>query len=619
MVGFTHNDNARQPVDAGYNVSNPATVDNSTKILVCDDDMMVRLLARECLEEAGMSVVDAADGDEAIAMFALEQPDLVFLDVDMPGKTGFEVCQEIRATAHGKNVPVLIATGADDKASIDHGFKVGATQYKTKPVNWTLLSRDIRYMLRASQAFLELKSQEDKLRYFAYFDQLTDLPNRRSFSEQLNRHLVNAQPANAKTGLIVFGIDHFKRINDSCGYERGDQLLCRIAQCLQDHLRATGYVISDNSVDESATEQTTCLVDLARIGGDEFSILVRNAIDEAQLQTIASEVLKALAEPMSLESQQLVVSPSLGIALAPVHGETPAALLRNATAALSAAKTEGGARLRIYDESLNNDAQERILLETELRAALSSGEHISMVYQPQIDTATGKIAGVEALVRWNHPELGPISPAKFIPIAESSGLIIPLSDMIMRKINDDVRLWSNKFPVDAAISVNVSPVQFTQSNFVAHLKEMLKELDAHFKVELELTEGVVMSDASTNLSKLEQLKEAGFDLAIDDFGTGYSSLSYLRQFPIDTLKIDRSFVMDLGTTDGDVIVKAILSLSHALGLRIVAEGVETMEQAQFLCANGCTLLQGYLLAKPLTLDQLADVATKDFSDQLSAS
>ena len=445
------------------------------------------------------------------------------------------------------------------------------------------------------------------------------MPNRRRFSEQLNQHLVNAQPANAKTGLIVFGIDHFKRINDSCGYERGDQLLCRIAQCLQDHLRAAGYAISDNLVDESATHQTTCLVDLARIGGDEFSILVRNAIDEAQLQTIASEVLKALAEPMSLESQQLVVSPSLGIALAPVHGETPAALLRNATAALSAAKTEGGARLRIYDESLNNDAQERILLETELRAALSSGEHISMVYQPQIDTATGKIAGVEALVRWNHPELGPISPAKFIPIAESSGLIIPLSDMIMRKINDDVRLSSNKFPVDAAISVNVSPVQFTQSNFVAHLKEMLKELDTHFKVELELTEGVVMSDASTNLSKLEQLKEAGFDLAIDDFGTGYSSLSYLRQFPIDTLKIDRSFVMDLGTTDGDVIVKAILSLSHALGLRIVAEGVETMEQAQFLCANGCTLLQGYLLAKPLTLDQLADVATKDFSDQLSAS
>ena len=153
MVGFTHNDNTRQPIDAGYNVSSAATVNNSAKILVCDDDMMVRLLARECLEEAGMTVVEAADGDEAIAMFALEQPDLVFLDVDMPGKTGFEVCQQIRATAHGKNVPVLIATGADDKGSIDHGFKVGATQYKTKPVNWTLLSRDIRYMLRASQAF----------------------------------------------------------------------------------------------------------------------------------------------------------------------------------------------------------------------------------------------------------------------------------------------------------------------------------------------------------------------------------------------------------------------------------------------------------------------------------
>ena len=239
-----------------------------------------------------------------------------------------------------------------------------------------------------------------------------------------------------------------------------------------------------------------------------------------------------------------------------------------------------------------------------------------MVYQPQIDTRTGDVAGVEALVRWNHPELGNISPVKFIPVAESSGLIIALGDLILRKVNDDAVSAGENFPDSVAISINLSPIQFTQSDFVAELSKTLKDIDSRFKIELELTEGVLMSDASTNLSKLKELKAIGFDLAIDDFGTGYSSLSYLRNFPIDTLKIDRSFIVDLGNEGGDGIVKAILSLSNALGLRTVAEGVETVEQSRFLCENGCTLIQGYLLAKPLTIEDFVKVAKNNFTHQL---
>ena len=560
--------------------------------------------------------MEAEDGNQALDIFALQQPDLVFLDVDMPGKNGFQVCEEIRANPLGKNVPVLIATGADDKESIDRGFQVGATQYKTKPVNWPLLSRDVRYMLRAAKAFLDIKAQENKLRYFAYFDHLTELPNRRSFSEQLHSNLLAGQETGRQTGLIILGIDHFKRINDSLGYERGDQLLRNIANRIHDCLASMVHVISDHSHEEGIVPNEGLVLELARHGGDEFSVIVRDAVDERQLEAIGLEILKALAEPITLSSQHLVVTPSVGIAMSPSHGDTPESLLRNADAAMHAAKSDGRGQIRHYDESLNRDAAEKVLLETELRAALELGEQIFMVYQPQVDTRTGNIAGVEALVRWNHPELGNISPVKFIPVAESSGLIIALGDLILRKVNEDAVSAGEHFPDNVAISINLSPIQFTQSNFVAELSETLKDIDSRFKIELELTEGVLMSDASTNLSKLKELKAIGFDLAIDDFGTGYSSLSYLRNFPIDTLKIDRSFVVDIGNEGGDGIVKAILSLSNALGLRTVAEGVETVEQSRFLCKNGCTLIQGYLLAKPLTIEDFVKVAKNNFTHQL---
>ena len=595
-----------------------ATKDNETpKILVCDDDAMVRILARECLEEAGMQVIEAEDGIAAIDLFFREKPDLVFLDVEMPGKNGFEVCEAIRASDLGASVPVLIATGSDDKESIDHGFNAGATQYKTKPVNWSLLSRDIRYMLRAAKAFTDLKLQEGRLRYLAYFDHLTDLPNRRSFNEQLRRNMINAANQGQRNGLIFIDIDHFKRINDSFGHERGDQLLRNIAVRLHDSMAKIAYIASDYTGNATEAQLSQLRLELARPGGDEFSILVTNVSNVDELTAIGRAVLEALIEPIALGTQNLVVTPSIGIAISPDHGEDPEVLLRNADAAMHAAKTDGRARIRVYDESLNRDAAERILLEAELREALLASDQLFMAYQPQIDTTTRRITGVEALVRWKHPSLGMISPAKFIPIAESSGLIIALGDAILQRVNDDALSAGEHLPNNIVISINLSPLQFSQSDFVEHLDRTLDTLDAKFKVELELTEGVIMSDAMSNKTKLEQLKALGFVLAIDDFGTGYSSLSYLRNFPIDTLKIDRSFIADLGSADGDGIVKAILGLCQALELRIVAEGVETAEQAQFLVDNGCTAIQGFYLEKPLTLDDLLAVVNRDYSDMLS--
>ncbi len=617
MIGYEHPINPPNLAQKSVNGSNR---DNDIpKILVCDDDAMVRILARECLEDAGMQVVEAEDGDAAVDLFFSEKPDLVFLDVEMPGKTGFEVCQAIRDSEIGASVPVLIATGSDDKESIDHGFNAGATQYKTKPINWSLLSRDIRYMLRASKAFIDLKAQEGRLRYLAYFDHLTDLPNRRSFNEQLRRNMIEAAKQGGNHGLMIIDIDHFKRINDSLGHERGDQLLRNIAIRLHDSMAKIAHIASDYAGKITEIKQNQLSLELARPGGDEFSILATNVNNIEELTTIGAAVLEALVEPISLGTQNLVVTPSIGIAMSPDHGTDPEVLLRNADAAMHAAKADGRARIRVYDESLNRDAAERILLEAELREALRVGDQITMAYQPQIDTATGRISGVEALVRWNNPSMGMISPAKFIPIAESSGLIIALGDTIMQCVSNDALSAGDQLPDNIVISINLSPLQFSQSDFVEHLYNTLATLDAKFKIELELTEGVIMSDAVSNKAKLEQLKELGFDLAIDDFGTGYSALSYLRNFPIDTLKIDRSFIMDLGSPDGDGIVKAILGLCHALKLRIVAEGVETAEQAQFLCANGCTAIQGFYLEKPLPVDGLLSVIDRDYSAMLPGS
>ena len=559
-----------------------------------------------------MTVIEADNGEDAIRLFALEKPDLLFLDVEMPAKNGFEVCEAIRAMSFGSTVPIMLATGAEDKASIDRGFSVGATQYKTKPINWSLLSRDIRYMLRAAEAFIELKAQEDRLRYLAYYDHLTDLPNRRSFLESLKSSLERSAQHDDRTGLIFVNIDHFKRINDSIGHERGDQLLKQIAERLLASLARIAPVLPNSEADAIRADSGHMVIELTRPGGDEFGLVIHALRDEATLVAVGQALLDALDEPLQVERHQLVISPSVGLAIAPDHGDDPQTLLRRADTAMRAAKSDGRGRMRLYNESMDDDAAERLRLEADLRRALENDEQLNMVYQPQIDTQNGRVSGVEALVRWNHPELGPVSPVKFIPVAESSGLIIPLGDWILRRVNRDALSAGQRFPTNVAISINLSPLQFTQSNFVENLQHILAELELDYRVELELTEGVIMSDAQDSLEKLKQLKTLGFDLAIDDFGTGYSSLSYLRNFPIDTLKIDRSFVINIGTHDGDGIVKAILGLSQALGLKTVAEGVETVEQATFLCEHGCSSLQGYLFARPLSVPALLDAVGQDY-------
>ena len=560
-----------------------------------------------------MSVLEAENGQEALTLFNKQQPDLVFLDVDMPLLNGFEVCRAIRQTERGQSLPVLIATGANDSRSIDQGFEAGATQYKTKPINWALLSRDVKYMLRAAEAFAALKAQQVQLRTLAYYDPLTSLPNRRSFVDQLKKSLDETADHQRSLGLLMVDLDHFKRIHDPLGEALSDSLLKVVAARLEERLSVYAPRGPDPHEAINRSDLDDMTIDLMRPGGDEFNIIVRNIKDSQALTTIASLILETLNAPLIFSDNHLVLSASVGIAMAPEHGLESEAIIRRANIALGAAKLAGRNRYRLYDDSLADDAERKLRLEADLRDALESSDQLFMAYQPQIDTSTGRICGVEALVRWSHPELGAISPALFAPLAEGSGLISQLGDWIFKRVDSDIQTLKEVFPSYLTISINLSPLQFTQANFLETLKLRLSELQSKNAIELELTEGVIMSDADDSLLKLHELRKAGFRLAIDDFGTGYSSLSYLKDFPVNTLKIDQAFVANLGDESGNSIVRAILALATALNLDVVAEGVETHEQADFLTRHHCNILQGFLLAKPIPLQNVIDMLDVDFS------
>jgi len=591
---------------------------HKAKILVCDDDFNVRLLTRQCLEAENMVVVEAADGPEAIDVFMRERPDLVFLDVEMPGMTGLEVCKRLRKMPQGESIPIMIVTGSDDRQSIDQGFEAGATQYKTKPVNWSLLSRDVQYMLRASNAFNSLKRQEDRLRYLAYYDPLTSLPNRRSFNEQLNRILKRCRRHKTNAALLFIDLDNFKRINDSIGHGRGDRLLVEIAKRLTVELReddAINYYSDNSAEDDSHTSNT----EIARLGGDEFTVVLSDIPNAGQVERVAQRILAALSEPIALQSHNPVVTPSVGIALFPQDGEDPDTLVRNADTAMYAAKSQGRACFRFYDEEMNAKAVEQLKMEEELRDAMQNNE-LELRYQPQVDTATGDVVSMEALVRWKHATRGMVSPLDFITVAERTGQIIELGEWVMKEVARHCNYWDSMGLPPFRVCVNISPLQFNQSDLPCSIGEFLRESGMQAsRLELELTESAIMTDAQTNIEKLQQLKALGLELAVDDFGTGYSSLSYLKRFPIDTLKIDQSFVADLGTTDGAAIVDAIIALSKTLNLRVIAEGIEEKEQLDYLVARGADLLQGYFFARPIYPEDVPDMLRQNFSEALQHS
>ncbi len=427
------------------------------------------------------------------------------------------------------------------------------------------------------------KLAEERLNYLANYDALTGLPNRILYMERLALALAHAHRNRKMAAVMFFDLDRFKIVNDTLGHTAGDELLQEVAK------RVAACLREDDTV--------------ARLGGDEFTVILEGIGNERDVAPVAQKIIDALARPISLGEQEMFITASIGISVYPNDGLDAQTLVKNADAAMYRAKDLGKNNYQFFKVEMNARAFERLTLENRLRRALERNE-FELHYQPQVDLGTGQVVGAEALIRWRHPELGLVSPDRFIPIAEETGLILPIGEWVLRTACAQNKAWQNAGLPPLHVAVNISGRQFRQKNLIGMVELILAETGLRPEhLELEITESVIMEQAAETIATIGDMRQLGLHLSIDDFGTGYSSLSYLKRFPIDTLKIDRSFVRDITTDQDDAaIVKAVIALAHSLKLLVIAEGVETAEQLGYLREQGCDEIQGFYFSRPLTVE-----------------
>jgi diguanylate cyclase (GGDEF)-like protein len=498
---------------------------------------------------------------------------LVLLDLSLPDSFGLDTFSKVYA--HSPAVPIIVLTGNDDQSTALSAVKGGAQDYLVK----SRLDREL--LLRSMHYSIERKRYQAQLEYQANYDALTGLPNRNLLTDRLRQALY--QQRIPRTIAVVFmDLDHFKFVNDSLGHRTGDKLLKGMADRLRTLLREGDTV--------------------ARLGGDEFVLMLNDQSSAEVIFRAMQRVAARLAEPIMIEGKELHVTCSAGIAIYPQDGGDVDTLLKNADAAMYRAKEQGRNNVQFYTAEMNERVSERLALENALRRALERKEFI-LHYQQRVDLRTGAIIGAEALLRWMHPEWGLVRPARFIPLAEETGLIVQIGEWVLREACLQTRTWLDKGLLPGVVSVNLSARQFRQEALVRTVSRVLQEtgLDS-VHLELEMTESMVMHNIEVAIATLQGLKSLGLGLSLDDFGTGYSSLSHLKDLPIDALKIDRAFVCDIGEgaeKDDGVLAQAIITLGHALDLQVVAEGVETDAQLQFLKRYRCDEVQGFYYGEPV--------------------
>ena len=450
------------------------------------------------------------------------------------------------------------------------------------------------------QDITELRQAEERIHQLAFIDSLTRLPNRELFKDRLSEALKLAKRYGRQLALLFLDLDNFKRINDTLGHPVGDLLLQATAERLSMSLRTSDTVSrgETDDLDES----------IARLGGDEFTVLLPEIQRSKDLTAVAERIRANLSQPLSLSGHELCITPSIGIAVFPNDGEDAETLLKNADMAMYLAKRQGRNRYRFYDPTLNEIALQRLTMENQLRKAIDRGE-LSLHYQPQLDLTSGRINGVEALIRWHNDVLGPVPPADLIPLAEETGLIIPLGEWVLRTACQQAKAWQEAGIFLPRVAVNISVQQFVQPGFPGLVAQILEETGLEAKaLELEITESLLMKDPQGATHTLQVLKHLGVQLAIDDFGTGYSSLSRLKQLPLDRLKIDRAFVSEVNSQpDNAAITTAVIAMAESMGLKVIAEGVENEAQLRFLKAKRCDEIQGYHLSWPLPVGEITAV------------
>jgi diguanylate cyclase (GGDEF)-like protein len=469
-------------------------------------------------------------------------------------------------------------------------FDIVATSIKNADGSTSKMEviRNITDKKRAQEYLIK---QKEELDHQAHHDALTQLPNRLLFSDRLEQGIAKAKRNNSKLALLFIDLDHFKEINDSLGHNIGDEVLKKVTKRLLDAIR----------------KQDT----IARLGGDEFTVIIEELKQGQDASRLAQKILEVLAEPIIVEENILYVSSSIGISLYPSDGTSAQDLLKYADSAMYRAKKEGRNNFQFYSAEMTELAFERVVMEASLRTAIKKSEFV-VYYQPQVDAKADKIVGMEALVRWNHTTMGLVSPEKFIPLAEATGLIIEIDRFVMKTAMQQISSWYEEGLNPGVLALNLAMKQLQQKNFVETLKEMMQQTKCQPEwIELEVTEGQIMTNPHEAINILNEISSMGIAIAVDDFGTGYSSLSYLKKLPVTKLKIDQSFIRDLPDDEDDIAIsKAVIALAQSLNLDIIAEGVERVEQKEFLLENGCELIQGYLYAKPMPADEMRKRLTK---------
>lgn len=541
-------------------------------VLVVDDDRSTRSALRYALQRSGFRVEEAEDGVQALALTERILPDVILLDAVMPIMDGFTTCARLQELPFSKHIPVLMITALEDNQSIASAFAAGASDYIPKPIQLNVLNQRVKRVVEAHRA-------QRHVQHLAFNDSLTGLPNRMLFAETLGLAIKRAQSHEQSLAVLFLDLDRFKFVNDTLGHEIGDQLLQSVAGRLRNCLRSSDCV--------------------ARLGGDEFTVLLSELSDPASATHAAEKICRSLATPFDIEGHDIFVAASIGISIYPGDGQDVSTLLRHADTAMYRAKRSGGG-FQFYESGMEASVSDHLRMESALRRALERDELV-VYYQPKADTRTGIITGMEALLRWNHPTRGMVSPLEFIPLAEETGLIIPIGEWVLRTACAQTRVWLDAGVPSLNVAVNLSGNQLKMRGFSDLVTTILQEtgLESRF-LSLEITESVLMEHARETVSTLQKLKAIGLHLEIDDFGTGYSSLAYLKRFPVDALKVDRTFTRDMtSNADDAAIVTGIIALAHSLRLKVVAEGVETLEQLDLLTHLACDTIQGYYLSQPL--------------------
>jgi diguanylate cyclase (GGDEF)-like protein len=701
-------------------------------ILIIDDDEDIRLALSIKLKKLGYSILEAIDGKSGLKKLTSELPDMVMVDVHMPGMDGFEFCERAAKLTSEKHIPIMVMTAQDDQASVDRAYEKGATDFITKPVNYAKLEHRIRFSIRSSETAEKLASRERQLlsaqkiakmgewiydieneeyhcsdqvanifniskqrvlshddlityvvdedvnrvravldnasiktrnhsleysiklengvikrirqiidvnindpikeglifgvfqdvsdlrnakqqaKNLALYERLTGLPNRSFFKRLLTKKILFSKRHAQQFALLDINFDNFMRINSNLGHDVGDKLIIAACERLKNMLRDCNELISGQEQEVIDTSF------LAHLGGDNFTILlsdIKNADDAA---IVARRISAKFSEAFDILNNEIHISISIGIGLYPDDANNADDLLKKASSALHYAKETGKNSYRFYTKEMNVLSFQRLSMETALRKALEQ-EQFELYYQPKISLFDKSITGAEALIRWNHPEMGLVSPAEFIPLAESTDLIVPMTDWVISEACRQIGEWHrNDFQLES-VAINITPASLLDKSINDHVLNNLRSAGIQAsRLDFEITESVLMEDVDLILPILQEFKEYGCSISIDDFGTGYSSLSYLKRLPISKLKIDQSFIREIMyDNDDSIIVNAVIALAHSLGLKVIAEGVEDKDQLEYLTQHGCDVVQGYYYSCPLVSSDFYDWAMQHETEVLS--